>query len=85
MKMFVWNARGYSRDGFVSRTSYYDHLLHLDLFCVVDTRASADVAESLRLLPLGLILVIIPVLQPPGNVVVFCFVGNLVLLILLVL
>lgn len=47
MKILVWNARGCSRDSFVSQASFYDNLLHVGILCFVDTRASDDVAETI--------------------------------------
>lgn len=47
MKILAWNARGCSRDGFLSQALFYDKHMHLDLFCFVDTRASADVAKTI--------------------------------------
>lgn len=47
MKMLVWNACGCSQDGFVSLAMFYDNLLHLDLFCFVDIRASSNFDETL--------------------------------------
>lgn len=47
MKILVWNARGCSRDGFLSQALFYDKHMHLDLLCLLDTRASSETSESI--------------------------------------
>lgn len=47
MKIVSWNCRGCARDGFLSQALYFVKLMHMDIFCLLDTRMSYDAASSL--------------------------------------
>lgn len=43
----VWNCQGSSWPGFISQALFYITSLRLDLFCLVDTRATLDGAKNI--------------------------------------
>nr|XP_011459346.1 PREDICTED: uncharacterized protein LOC105349933 isoform X1 [Fragaria vesca subsp. vesca] len=51
MKMLSWNSRGSSWPGFIAQASFYAHNLDIDVFCILDTRASSDIINKTRNLP----------------------------------
>lgn len=47
MKIMSWNSRGSSWQGFHSQPHYYAAHFDLNVFCLIDTRASLDYANEI--------------------------------------